>query len=160
MRLYIIRHAHAEDVAEGNWSSDAQRRLTAEGAKRFSKLVAELVERGFQPQRIATSPLVRCMQTAEIVQAHVKGATVTRSDALAPGSSLEQILEWTKKQKGDVAWVGHAPDVGDMTAALIGRTESHIHFSKGAVAAIDFDASPLPASGQLAWLVTPKVLGV
>jgi phosphohistidine phosphatase len=160
MRIYIIRHAQAEDVGEGNWKEDSQRRLTAEGTKRFSKLVTELRERGFHPRQIATSPLVRCVQTAEILRQQLQDATLTQFDALAPGSSLEPMLRWTAQQKGDVAWVGHAPDVGEMTAALIGQTESQIHFSKGAVAAIEFEVTPAPAAGSLAWLVTPKLLGV
>ena len=64
MILYVIRHAWAGHYGDPAWPDDSQRPLTDEGRQRFARVVAELVKRGFAPQRIATSPLVRCRQTA------------------------------------------------------------------------------------------------
>jgi len=58
-----------------------------------------------------------------------------------------------------IAWVGHAPDVNRLAAAMIGDGESVLHFSKGSVAAIEFDDIPALGAGELRWLVTAKVLG-
>ena len=59
----------------------------------------------------------------------------------------------------ELAWVGHAPDVGDMTKALLGSSSGEIRFAKGGIAAIHFDGLPAVGRGELWWLVTAKILG-
>lgn len=163
MILYVIRHAWAGHYGDPDWPDDRLRPLTEKGQSRFARVVEKLADRGFAPESIATSPLVRCRQTAEIVAEGVSGRPeVTVCDALAPGSDLEEILHWTNRagsQCEQVAWVGHAPDVGHLTATLIGRPPGWIRFAKGAVAAIRFPGQPAFHEGELRWLVTAKVLG-
>jgi phosphohistidine phosphatase SixA len=79
-------------------------------------------------------------------------------EALAPGSNAGPLLAWTKLQTGDVAWVGHAPDVGQLTAVLIGDGSSSIHFNKGATACIEFTGPVAAGRGELCWLATAKLL--
>jgi phosphohistidine phosphatase SixA len=70
------------------------------------------------------------------------------------------VIAWTREQNAtEVAWCGHAPDVDEMTAALIGGPRAQVVFSKGAVAAIEFDGDVKLGDGQLKWLVTPKLMG-
>lgn len=159
MILYIIRHAWAHEHDSQRWPNDADRPLTDDGCQRFEKVAKALVKRGVSPSRIATSPLVRCRQTAEILQKHLsKRVVLDQLDALAPGSDLRRALDWTQAQPDDdVAWVGHMPDVAELTAALIGRGEASIHFAKGATAAICMKRL-VPGQGQLQWLATAKVL--
>ena len=163
MILYIIRHAWAGHYGDPKWPDDRQRPLTAEGRKRFARMVRTLAPRGFAPETIATSPLVRCRQTAEIVAAEAPGnPEVVARRELVPGSDLVGLLGWTEQAAGEcdeVAWVGHAPDVGHLTAALIGEGRSGVRFAKGAIAAIQFQARPAPGEGELRWLVTAKTLG-
>ena len=100
---------------------------------------------------------------AEILADGVPGSPkVVDREELAPGAGIGQILEWTNQAAGrceQVAWVGHAPDVGHLTAALIGKPRGWIRFAKGAVAAVRFAGPPAPHQGELRWLVTEKVLG-
>ncbi len=157
--IFIVRHAWAEDLGE-QFPTDDVRPLTKAGRKRFCKMVKRLARRGFEPQHIATSPLLRCRETAEIIAEQISGEpAVTPIEALAPGGSLEPLIEWTRKQGGeDVAWVGHAPDVEEMAAALIGDARAAVKFAKGAVAAIEFEGPIAPGAGQLRWLITAEVL--
>lgn len=156
--LFIVRHAWAEDRGEA-YPSDEERPLTKAGRKRFRKVVKRLAKRGFEPAQLATSPLLRCRETADIIAEQCPGGpAITVLDALAPGSSLESALEWTKKQTGDVAWIGHAPDVEQLTAALIGDGSGSLRFAKGAVAAIEFDGETAPGAGRLCWLATAEIL--
>jgi phosphohistidine phosphatase len=163
MILYIIRHAWAEDRSEARWPDDGLRPLTEAGHKRMARMADALARGSFAPTMIATSPLVRCLQTAETVAKQLpKGPTVVELNALAPGSDLESLIEWTEqeaKRHDEIAWVGHAPDVDQLAAILIGDSQAAIHFSKGAVAAIAFDGPPVIGGGELRWLVTAKVLG-
>jgi len=164
MLLYIIRHAWAYHYGDPRWPDDTQRPLSEKGCKRFTGIVDCMVERGFAPQIIATSPLVRCRQTADLVaEGILEPADVVELDALEPGSDLEALLAWTAEQAqryAEVAWVGHAPDVGRLVAALTGDGEGEIHFAKGGVAAVVLEDPPEPGQGELRWLVTAKVLGV
>jgi phosphohistidine phosphatase len=163
MDLYIVRHAWAGHFGDPQWPNDAERPLTEEGKRRFARVVQRLVEGDFAPQIVATSPLVRCRQTAEILAAGVPTAPeVVERGELQPGGELIGLLVWTGKQARrwqQIAWVGHAPDVGRLAAELIGQPDGNIHFSKAAIAAICFEGPPEAGHGELRWLITPKLLG-
>ncbi len=163
MDLYIVRHAWAVDRDDDEWPDDDLRPLTVEGRRRFARFVKELAAFGVAPEVIAASPLTRCIETAELLAAGVKGKPqVVRRDELRPGSDLDGLLRWTAGQAKThqrIAWVGHAPDAGRLTAALVGQTGGLIHFDKGATACIRFDDRPTTGGGELRWLVTAKMLG-
>jgi phosphohistidine phosphatase SixA len=163
MDLYIIRHAWAGHHGDPQWPNDSLRPLTPEGKKRFATVVEKLVKRGFAPELLATSPMARCRQTADLVAAGLaQGAEVVELDELLPGSDLGALVNWTAQQAEahrQVAWVGHAPDVGWLTAALIGQPDAWIRFAKGAVAAVRFAEVPMAGEGELRWMVTAKMLG-
>ncbi len=162
MRLYIVRHAWAGQHGDPNYPDDSQRPLTDEGRQRFAQMVKKLGKRGFAPEVVATSPYVRCRQTAAIIQKLLPvEPTVKVRDELAPGGDMEALVQWTTGLGGKVvAWVGHAPDVDTLTAALIGDRSAQIDFAKGAVAAVDFAGRMGPGWGTLDWFVTAKILGV
>jgi phosphohistidine phosphatase len=138
--------------------------LTDEGHKRFARLVEALVPRGLSPQLIVTSPMVRCVQTAEILAAALgKKSKVVHREELLPGGDPKHLLAWTEEHASGldrVAWVGHAPDVSHLAAALIGLDNGWLDFKKGAIGAIGFSESPELGRGELRWLVTAKILGV
>jgi phosphohistidine phosphatase len=163
MLLYIVRHAWATHPDDPGYPDDRQRPLTNGGRKRFAKVVERLAERGFKPQVVVTSPLLRCTQTAELIAAGIPGKReVIQRVELEPGSKLEELLHWMNgelAQHDEVAWVGHSPDVEHLAAALIGAGEDALDFSKGAVAAIRFEDPPARGIGQLHWFVTAKILG-
>ncbi len=164
MLIYIVRHAWAEDPDSQRWPNDELRPLTDKGVKRFRQFVRGLARQGFSPQLVVTSPLVRCRQTAEVIAEETPGRpTVVSRAELAPGGDGGALVAWTaERSKGleQVAWVGHAPDVGQLAARLIGEPCAAIHFSKGAVCAIEFNGPPQEGSGELQWLVPPRMLGV
>jgi phosphohistidine phosphatase len=126
-------------------------------------MVRKLAKRGLNPSVIATSPLVRCRQTAEIIAECVDDcAAPVELTALEPGSDLGALLAWTAEQQAErVAWVGHAPDVDQLAGALIGRPEANLRFNKGAIAALDFESNEPLSAGlwELRWFVAPKQLG-
>ena len=108
--------------------------------------------------------MVRCVETAELLAAGLpERPKIVELDELRPGSDLEGLLRWTAAAgppaTSEIAWVGHAPDVSRLAAALIGEGEGLIRFAKGAVAAIRFDGPPALGGGELQWLVTAKLLG-
>jgi phosphohistidine phosphatase len=157
-RLYIVRHAVAEDLDSGGL--DHGRRLTPKGRKRFARMIERLAARGLEIDLVATSPLVRCRETADLLSAGLGGTPrVEEVAALAPGSDWQALVEWTVQQDAArVAWVGHAPCVGRLVAISIGDGSAAVGMSKGAIAAISLDDGP-GQPGELEWLVTPELLG-
>ena len=163
MDLYIVRHAWAADRDDPQWSDDDVRPLTEAGRKRFAQMAAKLIDCGMKPEVIATSPLVRCVETARLLSTAADKAQVVELDELRPGSNADGLLRWTVRQANkhqQIAWVGHAPDVNRLAAAMIGDGQGLIRFAKGAVAAVRFDGLQALGGGELCWLVTAKMLGV
>lgn len=162
MFIYIARHAWAYDFGDPRWPDDSLRELEPEGAERYMRVVEALAERGFAPEAIATSPYARCQQTAEIIAKQTSARPeITNLNALAPHSDLAALIEWSRQSGCDeICWVGHAPDVGIMTAALVGDAHANIRFAKGAIAAIRFDGQLDHSAGQLYWHATAKSLGL
>ena len=156
-RLYIIRHAVAEDAGPG--IDDHGRRLTKKGRKRFARLVRQLAGTGLAVDLVATSPLVRTRETADILAEELAGSPrVEVVDALAPGADWQALVEWTIQQDAArVAWVGHAPCVGRLVATTIGDGSAAIRMQKGAIAAIRLDDGP-GQPGELEWLAVPAMV--
>ena len=164
MDLFIIRHAWAAERDESKYPDDSLRPLTDEGRKRFARMVAAVVPRGVAPQLIATSPMLRCVQTAEILAAALGGKTkVVPRKELLPGGDAKRLIAWTEEHSvglAQIAWVGHAPDVGHLAALLIGQDDGWLNFKKGAIAAVTSPESPNYGRDELSWFVTAKILGV
>jgi phosphohistidine phosphatase len=160
-KLFLIRHAWAGEHGDPRYPDDRLRPLTGEGRKRFAAMLKRLPDEAVTASLIATSPLVRCRQTADLLAEHLgRDATVVAREELAPGSDLEGLIAWTVQQAAEnIAWVGHAPDIGRLAAALIGNSASSIRFAKGAIAWIDFDGMVEAGNGELQWLATAKLMG-
>ncbi|HEY2881727.1 MAG TPA: histidine phosphatase family protein [Pirellulales bacterium] len=161
MLLYIIRHAWAEERDDTQWPDDSQRPLTKEGEKRFGKVLKKLADIRFAPAIVATSPFVRCLQTAELISKRFHGRpNIVPLQALAPQSDITALVQWTAQQTDDeIAWIGHSPDVEHLLAHLIGQSEINIRFRKGTVAAVRFEKPIEIGRGELQWLATAKLLG-
>jgi phosphohistidine phosphatase len=162
MDLYIIRHAWAGQYGDPQWPDDSQRPLTKKGRKRFVAMVDILQQRDMEPSLIATSPMLRCRQTAEILaQGLIDQPDVIERQELLPNGDLESLLSWTAEQAAEyqqIAWVGHSPDVCHITAALIGQPGGSLRFAKGGIAAVRFDGPIEIGAGELRWLITAKLL--
>lgn len=160
MFVYIARHAWAGEFGEAGWADDSLRELTPEGAERYMDVIQALADREFAPAHIATSPYARCQQTAELIAKYSpENPEVEELEALAPGSNLSTLLQWTAGKAGrDVCWCGHNPDVEALTSVLIGS--GNVRFAKGAIAAIRFYGQVEAGAGELYWHVTAKSLGL
>lgn len=142
-RFYLLRHASAEPAS----SSDAARKLTAEGRAAFADLARALAGR-MAVSRVVTSPLVRARETAALLGA-ATGAPVEEEPALASGASGgAELLALARRLGAGVALVGHNPEVGEAIAAVARR---HVAVPAGAVAAVDANGAAL----TLAWLEAP-----
>jgi phosphohistidine phosphatase len=158
--LYLVRHAVAEARGPA-WPDDAQRPLTADGAKRWRRQASGLVAIDARPDLILTSPFTRARQTADLLAtAFPKKPKVVEVPALQPGVKARDVLKSLEADSrvASLALVGHEPGLGELAALLVGW-KTPPEFKKGGVARVDVAILPPPAgSGQLQWWLTPKIL--
>ena len=164
MELYLIRHAVAADqpdspVPDGLPPSvdpaDAARPLTGRGARRFEDQVRGLGRTGVRFDRLFHSPLLRAVETAELLEPVLRGtSTVTPHLAAPPGEALLATLEGER-----VAAVGHQPWLGELLGLLtMGTREAGAAFEwkKGGIAWLE--GSPVPAGMRVRGFFTPRLL--
>ena len=158
MLMYLVRHAIAAEPGP-EYPDDTQRPLTHQGAARFRKEVRALAALDIRIDGILTSPLVRAQQTAEILREAYTDASIIETDALAPGGSYRAVLSalGSLRDASNTALVGHAPDIGELAARLLGARGA-IDFKKGAICCIELASLPPTGPGTLRWFVQPKML--
>ena len=159
MQLVLIRHARAEE--RKLFKRDHTRALTSDGRRRMRKAARGLHAILPGLTQIATSPLLRARQTAEIVAAVYTGSDTVSLPALSPGTAPRAVLAWLRTQPQDalLALVGHEPDLGRLASWLLtGRSTGFVQFKKGAAALIEFAGVPAVGKGTLAWLLTATQL--
>jgi phosphohistidine phosphatase len=126
-------------------------------AKGLSKL-------GVEVDLLLSSPLVRAVETAEIVAASVgvNKKEIKQTDNLAPGSSNEQLFGEIKSYPGaeSVALVGHQPDLGIIVSRIIQGSDSclSIQLKKGSICCININETVPTLRGDMVWLLTPRQL--
>jgi phosphohistidine phosphatase len=162
VNLLIIRHGPAGDSAawEAEGRDDRLRPLTPEGTKQMRKAASGLAVLVPDLPLLATSPLTRAVETAEIVAAEYR-CEIVPLEALAPGHDPEDALGWLRKQEPDltVGLVGHEPHLSTLVGYLLtGKRASFVDLKKGGACLLEMTAPLQPGRGALAWLLTPSVL--
>lgn len=113
--------------------------------------------RGTVPSVVVTSPLVRAVETAEML---AKVLTPGREFVVTERLALDE-LKPRKLSKlvaecdGTPLLVGHMPDIGRYAAWLIGADEAGVDFDKAAVACVKCQNEIAKGAGVLEWLVPP-----
>src|SRR5262245_36571238 len=122
MKVYIMRHGPAED--ESASGRDFDRALTPAGRERVMSVARALVQADEAPASIVSSPLVRALQTAEIVAAATKladrGGNVETRREIAPGGAAIPLIEELRREKRRrVMLVGHEPDLSSLVFRMV-----------------------------------------
>lgn len=162
MKLVVIRHGPAGDRAawEAEGRDDRLRPLTPEGKKQTRQAIAGLTTLVPAIDVLATSPLVRAVQTAEIV-ADDYDVDITTVDALAPESDPDKAVQWLRSQSSDqtIAVVGHEPHLSTLVGYLVtGARASFISLKKAGVCGLELNDPPKSGGSTLEWLLTARVL--
>jgi phosphohistidine phosphatase len=140
MMILLVRHGRAVEEAPG--LGDEGRWLTAKGRKRTRKVARWLGAREKRtPTAIWTSPLVRAVQTAEIVAAEIGlEGEVEACEALRPGRDPGDLVARLHEQPKDgvLALVGHEPSLSLIAGALLGEATG-ASLRKSGVACVAWD---------------------
>ncbi len=133
MIIHIVRHAEAVDRSDD--ISEEQRYLTPRGRKRFRKVAKALRKTGGAPDLILTSPLLRAVQTADILAESLRyEGDLLVTTLLSPGfrpQKLDRLLE-LNPQATEMVLVGHEPDLGIVAGSLLG-SDGSCSLTKGAI---------------------------
>lgn len=162
MELYIVRHGDAIDPDAPGVVSDAARTLTAKGRDEIELAALALARLRVRPGLVLSSPLVRAMQTADILARELQSEPVVHvSDELAPGGSLAGVLnDILSHGRPEVTVIaGHNPGVGMLVGYLVWRQpDTIVPFRTGQVCRVDLpESAPMPGSGDLRWMLPPGV---
>jgi phosphohistidine phosphatase len=161
MELYVVRHGIAIDREDPKSPADPERYLTEEGIEKTEQVAKSIAALGINPDLFASSPYVRAMQTAEILAAALQypKQKIRQTNALLPGAEPSLFFrELAKdKQSAVVFCFGHAPHLDELIAAGVGVKHPITAMKKAGVALLELKRVS-PPTGQLVWLVTPKLL--
>ncbi len=163
MKLLLVRHAKAESrlVRGLSRKNDERRRLTPGGRRDMAKVAKGLKRLVPAIDVLATSPLVRARETAEVLARRYDRDDIAEVAALSPGAEPKALAEWLRDQPQDalIALVGHEPDLGGFAGYLLtGRRETFLPLKKGGACLIDLANGPAAGGGRLEWLLPPGAL--
>lgn len=128
----------------------------------MEKIARSMVQMGLEFDKILTSPLARARETAEIIAQFQKDSgKIEDCDELRPeGNRLDLYKKLARlKQDTHVVLVGHEPYLSTTIGEIIsGSLSTRLALKKGGLARVQVTSfSPRP-TGELRWLLTPKLL--
>ena len=156
MKLYLVRHAEA--IERSATTPDAVRYLTPKGRLVFRKVARRVRKAGIAPDVLFTSPLLRAVQTAEILAERLEheGPVVVARE-LSPGFDHRRLRSLLTKagNPAEAAFVGHEPDLGDLAATLL-ALPGRFPLRKGAVLALEVDIGVPKGAAKFLWRTDGK----
>jgi len=115
----LVAIRHAKPVSSEGYAEDRLRPLSEQGKKTQAQLASRLKKSGFQPNIILTSPLLRAVQSAEIL-AEVFQTSFEEEDALGNLFNPKQLVQRipAPEQNQTIFLVGHAPTLAQFVNDL------------------------------------------
>ena len=162
MRLYLIRHG--KPVTAEIVMTDSERPLVAEGRKQVMRLAQRLQALSIRWKLIQTSPFVRARETAAILREAGLAPKAEPAAELAPAGELTEWLpfltQWRDAKNGDLAAVGHFPNLAHWAESLaFGEARGRVVLKAAGVIALEVPQSgALLGNCELFWLSSPALL--
>jgi phosphohistidine phosphatase len=160
MRVVLFRHGPAGERDPARWPNDDLRPLSPRGEARTRAAAAGLVRLVGEVREIWSSPLARCQATAALLREACPAAKRVTVEALRPGGSWREVIDKLREGKhaGTIVLVGHEPDLGKLAGMLVFGAPRALPLKKAGACAADFGREVDAGKGELAWLLTPRVL--
>jgi phosphohistidine phosphatase len=152
VHLYLVRHATAEDRANGLDHPD--RALTDDGHREAALAARALAVMGIEPDLVVTSPYRRAVETARPI-ASVLDAPLVEDRRLEPGfTPAEFSALWDRHGEArSLIVVGHEPDLSELISYLTG---AKVRLPKSGIGRVE--ATTVRGRCELNWLLRPKQL--
>ena len=158
MDLLVVRHGKAEP--RGPDGSDESRRLTDEGRKQLRRSVSGLRKLVPSLDALVSSPLVRAVETAEIVAEIYEQRGFEQTPVLEPERDARELAGWlVERDEKLLAIVGHEPLLSHAaTWFLSGLRTSFIELGKAGVLLLHFPDEIAAGRARLVFALTAKQL--
>ncbi|HWP01369.1 MAG TPA: histidine phosphatase family protein [Methylococcus sp.] len=158
-QLFLIRHA------KSSWNdpmADRDRPLTGRGKRDASFMGSLLRFRGFEPDRILSSPARRARKTARRIAREVgypKDAIEVRDELYLSGpGAVIAVIQALEEGANRVYLVGHNPDLSQVASRLTGEDQGEMPTC--GIVAIEFPverwAYVMEGSGRVLFVDDPK----
>jgi phosphohistidine phosphatase len=162
MQLLVIRHGIAveREAFAATGKSDDLRPLTPDGRRKMRR-IAKALRRMIEPDLLATSPLTRARQTAEIVAEAYETEIDVTIESLRPTAKFPDFVRWaaTQDESSTVAIFGHDPHLSGLVSWLMSAaTSPNVVLKKGGACLLSFDGAVRRGSAMLEWLLRPEQL--
>lgn len=164
MKLILFRHGLAMERQESmaKKMEDSLRPLNPKGRERTLKIAKALEKMQLEVDLIVSSPLVRAMETAEILFQHCSVPDIHECSELVPAAPPQAFAQWLKNSARTstcVLAVGHEPQLTIFASwAIAGTTTSVIDLKKSGMICLEVESfEDLSArSALLKWVIQPK----
>ena len=148
VKILLVRHAHAVDPTAT--LADEYRYLSEKGRQRIRAVGRAIASKEIAWDAIRTSPLVRAVQTAELLAESLDFTGVLEATrVLAPGVPARVAAEDLRAAGDAVVVVGHEPDLSSLGATLVARP-SFPSFKKAEAMLLE--------DGRPGWRLSPDTL--
>ncbi len=164
LNVFVMRHASA-GTSRVNPKLDVKRPLDKDGKRHCLQLAQVLSNLRINFDLVVSSPLKRCLQTAQLVGTEMGyEAKILHAQALEPGADFAQFQRLLHECRSyeNVLMVGHNPNMTTFLGQLIGangpRESSHpmanVRLRKGSIARVTVERGP----AILKWLLDPRLV--
>lgn len=159
MDLYLARHGES-GRALADVKRDKERPLTSAGRREVEEIADSIERLGVEFDEIATSPLPRAKETAQIIAKRQKKAKLLVWDELKPEGDRRAMLSRLAKMGHEsvVLLVGHEPYLTNVVADLMGAKPGTMLLKKAGLVRVRVTSFTPSAKGELRWLLSPRVL--
>ena len=162
--IFLMRHASA-GTSRANPKLDVKRPLDKDGKRHCLQLAQVLNNLRVNFDLIVSSPLKRCLQTAQLVGTEMGyEAKILHAQALEPKADFAQFQRLLHECRSyeSVLMVGHNPNLTAFLGQLIAhngmrehdRSPANVRLRKGSIARVTLERGP----GTLKWLLDPRIV--
>lgn len=154
--IVLLRHGIAEP--HGARTDDDARVLTETGNRRMKQIGRGLGKRFPKAEVIYSSPLIRCIETAEWVEKGYRSSIAVRTyDALTPDAGVDDLRALiNESRERRIICVGHESNLSTAMLAMTGMTsDGTIELKKGGCYGLRLVSD---GSVRLEWMLPPRVL--
>ncbi len=162
--IFLMRHASA-GTRRTNPKLDVKRPLDKDGKRHCLQLAQVLSNLRISFDLIVSSPLKRCLQTAQLIGTEMGyEAKILHAQALEPGADFAQFQRLLHECRtyDNVLMVGHNPNMTAFLGQLVvgnadrenAQTMANLRLRKGAIARVTVERGP----AVLKWLLDPRLV--
>ncbi|MCK8515701.1 phosphohistidine phosphatase SixA [Methylonatrum kenyense] len=157
-RIVLFRHGPAEEPSDE--LADMARALTDKGRKKTEKAARGLSTLLGSVDLLLSSPLLRAVQTADIVDEHLHVPRREETALLEPAADPQGLIDWLAEDGSELAvLIGHEPHLNHLAGlSLTGNPDGFLVFRKAGAGMIEFPDRAASGRAELRWLLSPSHL--